>query len=153
MKKIFSKDEKKIIIFLVAFLAFGLILLNAKKLVKSSSSEKGFQDSLKVVVKKSNEPALININEADIETLTELPRIGPARAKSIYDYREKKGKFSSLIELVNIKGIGKKTLAKLIPHLEIVGDSTEIRAFVAGTKSKTFSPNKNVNINTASKEN
>lgn len=159
MKKFLTPNEKKIVLFLVSFLIFGVLIINAKKLIPDSETDKNFQDSLETVIKKSNEPFLININSADIETLAELPRIGPAKAKTIYDYRKEYGEFKSLFELMNIKGIGEKTLVKLIPHLEIIGDSTVIQTFVASVqkggdfpKSKTGpSSEKKININLAGK--
>lgn len=51
-------------------------------------------------------PELININTADENTLTQLPGIGPARARAIIEYREQNGPYRSVEELRNIRGIG-----------------------------------------------
>jgi len=61
----------------------------------------------------------ININTASEKELQRLPRIGPAKAKLIVEFRNKNGKFNYVEELLEIKGIGKKTLEKLKPYLLI----------------------------------
>jgi len=55
----------------------------------------------------------ININKADLENITILYGIGKAYAKKIIEYRDKKGKFTSKQELMNIKGIGTRKYKKL----------------------------------------
>ena len=151
MNKIFTKDERKIIVFLIAFLAIGLIIANAQNVLQNSKSDKNktTKDSLGIIIEKSHSIPKININEADIETLSELPGIGPAKAKTIFDYRQKIGEFKSLIELTKVKGIGKKTLAKLLPYLEMIGDSAEVKAFL--TKDKSIKILGKIDINSASK--
>ena len=51
----------------------------------------------------------ININTAPVERLKELPGIGDALAKRIVEYREEQGPFDSVVELMEVKGIGEKT--------------------------------------------
>ncbi len=101
---------------------------------------------------------MININAADIETLAELPGIGPAKAQAIFEYRTQQESLSSLIELVNIKGIGIKTLAKLLPFLDMIGDSAEVYAFVVeetptSDTTLTTGVTEKININSAPKSN
>lgn len=62
---------------------------------------------------------LININTASAEQLTSLPGIGPVRAEDIILYREENNGFKSLEDIMNIKGIGKKTFDSLSPFLRI----------------------------------
>ena len=57
--------------------------------------------------------AKININNARYEQLLTLHRIGPVKAQSIIDYRTQHGRFSCIDDLVNVHGIGPKTLEKL----------------------------------------
>ncbi|TLX63019.1 competence protein ComEA [Stutzerimonas nosocomialis] len=57
--------------------------------------------------------AAVGLNTADAETLTrELQGIGAAKAKAIVDYRDTHGPFTSVDELLEVKGIGAATLEK-----------------------------------------
>ncbi len=158
MNKYFTPEERNIIIFVVVFLVIGLVVLNVKNIssILDADSTSTIKDSLKKVVEKSHEPMMININIADIETLAELPGIGPAKAQAIYEYKTEHGTLSSLIELTNIKGIGKKTLAKLLPYLEMIGDSVEVYAFVADDSPSSNAASSDItdiiNINSATIE-
>jgi competence protein ComEA len=60
----------------------------------------------------------VNVNTADEEMLTQLPGVGPATADAIVQYRKVNGNFKSANDLLNIKGIGEKTLAKMKPFLK-----------------------------------
>lgn len=59
--------------------------------------------------------ARININQATAEQLSSLPGIGPAKAKAIIAAREQQGNFTNSADLQAVKGIGKKTAARLDP--------------------------------------
>ncbi len=52
---------------------------------------------------------LININTATAAELETLPRIGPAIAQRIVEYREVNGPFEAIEEIQNVPGIGEKT--------------------------------------------
>lgn len=52
----------------------------------------------------------INVNTANLDELTRLPGIGPAKGEAIIQYREENGPFQSVDELLNVPGIGEKTL-------------------------------------------
>jgi len=56
---------------------------------------------------------LVNINTATSAELQTLPRVGPAMAQRIIDFRETHGSFSSVDELIHVSGIGESTLAGL----------------------------------------
>ncbi|HBL37239.1 MAG TPA: competence protein ComEA [Firmicutes bacterium] len=58
-------------------------------------------------------------NIATSEQLQTLPGIGPVLAARIIEYRETVGKFVILEDLLAVKGIGEKTLAKIRPYLYI----------------------------------
>ena len=74
----------------------------------------------------------ININTATMEELQTLPKVGPKTAEAIIKYR-KKHPFKSVDELIEVKGIGEKTLEKLKP-LVTVGEKTKKVAKKGGSK-------------------
>ncbi|MCM3696550.1 ComEA family DNA-binding protein [Microbacterium oleivorans] len=55
----------------------------------------------------------VNLNTADLAALDTLPRIGPAIAQRILDWREANGRFTSVDDLMAVPGIGEKMLASL----------------------------------------
>jgi len=61
----------------------------------------------------------IDINTANLQQLMELPGIGESKGKAILAYREQHGKFRRVEQLLDIKGIGEKMLAKMKPYLQI----------------------------------
>lgn len=62
----------------------------------------------------------VNINTADAETLANALRgIGMRKAEAIVAYRAEHGPFKAVDELVNVKGIGSKTLEQLRPLVSI----------------------------------
>jgi competence protein ComEA len=57
----------------------------------------------------------VNINTATLAELEVLPGIGPVSAQRIIDFRNERGPFSTVEQLVEVKGIGEKSLDKLRP--------------------------------------
>jgi competence protein ComEA len=57
----------------------------------------------------TNTGQLININTATQAELEFLPRIGPAIAQRIIEYRTLNGPFTSIEQIKNVKGIGEAT--------------------------------------------
>ena len=69
---------------------------------------------------KSTPPAgSINLNTATASELQRLPRIGPKLAARILAHREAHGPFRRVQDLVQVRGIGAKTLARLTPYLVV----------------------------------
>ncbi|WP_370651986.1 ComEA family DNA-binding protein [Methylotenera sp.] len=64
--------------------------------------------------------AAINLNTASQSELEEIKGIGPAKAKSILDYRKQHGDFKTINELENVKGIGEATVEKLRKQLFVI---------------------------------
>ncbi|MBY6276067.1 helix-hairpin-helix domain-containing protein [Symbiobacterium thermophilum] len=60
---------------------------------------------------------LVNINTAGQAELETVPGIGPALARAIITYRTEHGPFQSVDDLINVSGIGSKTLEKIRPYV------------------------------------
>src|SRR5699024_7842251 len=52
----------------------------------------------------------INLNMATVDELSTLNGIGPKKAQAIIDYREENGPFQQVEDIMNVTGIGEKTL-------------------------------------------
>jgi competence protein ComEA len=63
--------------------------------------------------------APVNINAATAEQLETLPGVGPAIARAIVNFRVRSGPFRRVDELLIIKGMSKKKLAKLRPYVRL----------------------------------
>ncbi|RNL63801.1 ComEA family DNA-binding protein [Nocardioides marmoriginsengisoli] len=59
----------------------------------------------------------VSLNTAGLEQLESLPGVGPVTAQKILDWRTEHGAFGSVDELLEVDGIGAKTLANLSPHV------------------------------------
>lgn len=55
----------------------------------------------------------LDVNEATVGELMSLSGVGPKTAKRIVSFRKKRGPFNALEGLLEIKGIGSSTLARL----------------------------------------
>lgn len=62
---------------------------------------------------------LVNLNTADATQLEELPEVGPVTAEAIIAWRTENGGFTAVEELLEVDGIGEKTLATIAPHVTV----------------------------------
>jgi competence protein ComEA len=51
-------------------------------------------------------PAPLDLNQATVEQLDALPGVGPTTAQAIVDYRSRHGPFTSVDDLLQVRGIG-----------------------------------------------
>jgi competence ComEA-like helix-hairpin-helix protein len=71
----------------------------------------------------NTESGVLNINTTSVEELKMIPDIDSQTAENIVSYREFHGPFTSIDELLNVKGITRPLLEILRPHLVLEGDS------------------------------
>lgn len=72
---------------------------------------------------ESQPGGVVNINTASEAQLQMLPGIGPAKARAIVEYRAKT-QFARPDDLVKVKGIGVKLMAKIKPYVVTEGQTT-----------------------------
>lgn len=63
--------------------------------------------------------AVVDINTADASALEELPRVGPAIAQRIIEWRDANGRFTAVEDLLAVPGIGEKMLESLRPLVRV----------------------------------
>jgi competence protein ComEA len=57
------------------------------------------------------------LNSADAAQLQRLPGVGAKRAAAIVQLRERLGRFRRPSDLLRLKGIGPRSLERMLPHL------------------------------------
>ena len=62
----------------------------------------------------------LDLNRATQAELERLPGIGPGLAKRILDYKQSHGRYQTIEELREVKGIGEKRWRRLEPLLMVV---------------------------------
>lgn len=66
----------------------------------------------------------VDINTASAEQLAEaLDGVGPAKSEAIVAYREQNGGFKHIDELVNVRGIGLRTVDQNRDRIQLEGES------------------------------
>lgn len=66
----------------------------------------------------------VNINKASAEQLSLLPRIGPAIAERIVEFRKENGDFKQPQDVMLVRGIGEKLYAMIQPYVRVSGETT-----------------------------
>lgn len=78
-------------------------------------------------------PAKLDLNRATAEELQRLPGIGPVLAQRVLEQRITHGRFQTIDDLQDVKGIGKKRMDQLRP-LVMVGVVTKAQPKPEATK-------------------
>ncbi|MCI1224288.1 ComEA family DNA-binding protein [Bifidobacterium sp.] len=61
----------------------------------------------------AKDSGLVNLNTATMQELDTISGVGPVTAQRILEHRQRIGRFTSIDQLLDISGIGPKTLEKL----------------------------------------
>ncbi|MBP1992893.1 ComEA family DNA-binding protein [Paenibacillus eucommiae] len=83
------------------------------------STASGMNSTNKEDSANKKEEDRLDLNAATLEQLDDLPGIGESKAKAILAYRLQQGSFKNVEQLIEVKGIGPKMLAKLIPYVYV----------------------------------
>lgn len=95
---------------LLVILASSVFVISMGSAIGKTASMKSAQKAAVVTKVKA---APVNVNTADVKTLTKVKGINKKRANAIVKYREKNGNFTSVSDLSKVKGFGKKMLKKV----------------------------------------
>ena len=103
-----TKAERKTLLIIVSIIFIGSVI----KLVYNPqvSAQQFIEDKIRQT---------ININTATSVELESIPGIGQVTAMRIIDYRSQHGKFSSIQDLKQVKGIGDKKAQIITQHITI----------------------------------
>ncbi|MCK4410625.1 MAG: helix-hairpin-helix domain-containing protein [Candidatus Eisenbacteria sp.] len=112
MRGIFTREERVVVLFLAVSLLVGTAVVQAGRVFPSLIPDFGGASGLSGQAPEIDELPTwpVDINTADVTDLVRLPGVGPVRASAIVYRREVRGRYSTLEELLEIKGIGPVTL-------------------------------------------
>jgi competence protein ComEA len=68
------------------------------------------------------------LNAASVDDLTRLPGVGKRRAEAIIELRTRLKRFRRVQDLLRVKGIGPRSLKRLLPHMVLDAPVTEADA-------------------------
>ena len=112
MKGMFTREERVVVLFLTVSLLVGSAVVQAGRTYPSAVPDFGGASGSAETAPAVDEQPIwpIDINTAGVDDLIRLPGVGPVRASAIVYRREVRGRYSTLEQLLEIKGIGPVTL-------------------------------------------
>jgi len=71
--------------------------------------------------RRTQDPVLVDLNQADAVALEDLPGIGPALAARIVAARDSLGGFRALDALCEVRGVGSALIQRVVPFVTLSG--------------------------------
>lgn len=131
--KVKRSEVKLLVVLMIAFfVVLGMIEVLGKEKEREASKPQPQAKTVRFP---------IDLNSATVDELVAIPGIGTVKAQAIVSHREKIGRFTSLDQLLDVSGIGRKTLEKMEKYVFVSGE-TQVNTKV---RSK-------INVNTATQE-
>lgn len=123
MRGIFTREERAVVLFLVVSLLVGTAVVQAGRVFPSAVPDFGGASGRPGQAPAVDDPPRgpVDVNTAGVDDLIRLPGVGPVRAAEIVRRRELLGGYSTLEELLEIKGIGPATLDGLRSNATVGG--------------------------------
>ncbi len=127
MIRIFTSQERSVIIMLSSLLILGLAVKTVKDYYYTGTENLtlvGTNDQVVDFYSQSDEKVIdlagmVDINSAELKELTTLPGIGVKTAEKIINKRNELGRYNALEEIMLVPGIGRKTYEKILSHIRI----------------------------------
>ncbi len=122
----FTPQETRALIFLVTALLVGSGVTLYKRMHPEFAPELTVEKKQAGLQHEGGTPASgaqtiskINLNRATCAELEILPGIGPALGRRIVDYREGKGPFKRIEDIMQVRGIGPQTFEQMKDYLTV----------------------------------
>ena len=114
-----DKKQTLVMIGIVLLVVAGIVLyvtLSAPRVYEN----KELSYSLKSTASQTQEVVYpLNLNTATAEELATIDGLSQKNALAIVAYRDEIGSYTSVEEILNIKGIGETTYYKILPYLDV----------------------------------
>lgn len=114
----------KMLRFIFILVSLSSVSLDAKALQESPNTPAMAVATIDEAEEATSEDLSVLNQQLDINTATEsqwqtVKGVGPKKAKAILEYKALIGGFKSVDDLLGVRGIGQKALAKMRPMLKV----------------------------------
>lgn len=77
----------------------------------------------------------VDLNAAGVDELEEIPGVGPTLARRIVEFRDEFGPFESVDDLLNVRGIGVRSLERMRPYVFVQASGERARLARGGLRT------------------